>query len=120
MAQDFVGASVQGDSSRLVVRERRRAGHEPWKYQRMTRYDGPARLGDEMTATLGIDDIDGYGWTGSIETGVGNDRFAPGPVRVVLTDGEHAGRSADADLEFGPHGELVLVGGKPFSSHAGS
>jgi hypothetical protein len=80
----------------------------------MTRYDGPARLGNEMTATLGIDDIDAYAWTANIEAGIGNDQFAPGPVRVVLTGGDHAGKAADADLGFGPHGEIVLFGAEPF------
>jgi hypothetical protein len=82
----------------------------------MTRYDGPAQLGDEMSAILGIDDIDAYGWTANFEAGVGTDHFAPGPVRVLLTGSEHAGKEANAELGFGPHGEIVLVGSEPFSA----
>ena len=53
----------------------------------MTKYVGIADLGDEMTATVGIDDIDAYGWQGNFESGDGHHTLAVGPVRVVLRDG---------------------------------
>ena len=64
----------------------------------MTKYVGIADFGDEMTATVSIDDIDGYSWRGNIQSGEGHHALEIGAVRVVLRDGEQAGKWADAEL----------------------
>ncbi len=81
----------------------------------MTTYLGIADLGDEMTATVGIDDIDGYGWQGNIRSGEGHHAVEVGPVRVVLRDGEHAGKWADAQLGLDASGDLHFSGEHPFT-----
>jgi hypothetical protein len=80
----------------------------------MTKYVGIADLGDELTATVGIDDIDGYGWQGNIHSGEGHHALEVGPVRVVLRDGDHAGKWADARLGLDAAGELHFSGEHPF------
>ncbi len=80
----------------------------------MTKYVGIADLGDEMTATVGIDDIDAYGWQGNFESGDGHHALAVGPVRVVLRDGAHAGKWADATLGLDASGDLHFSGEHPF------
>jgi hypothetical protein len=80
----------------------------------MTRYVGTAELGDEMTATVSIDDIDGYSWRGNIQAGEGHHALEIGAVRVVLRDGEHAGKWADAQLGLDTSGDLHFFGEHPF------
>ena len=84
----------------------------------MTKYAGIADLGDEITATVGIDDIDGYGWRGNIQSGEGHHALEVGPLRVVLRDGEHAGKWADAQLGYDAFGELHFSGEHPFKIDA--
>jgi hypothetical protein len=80
----------------------------------MTKYVGVADFGDEMTATVSIDDIDGYSWRGNIRSGEGHHALEIGAVRVVLCDGEHAGKWADAELGFDAYGDLYFFGEHPF------
>jgi len=80
-----------------------------------TAYHGTAELGDEMTATVSIDDIDAYAWTGNIQKGEGHEPLAAGVVRVTLVDGEHAGKSADAELGYDAFGEIHFSGAHPFT-----
>jgi hypothetical protein len=80
----------------------------------MTKYVGSAELGDEMTAAVSIDDIDGYSWRGNIQAGEGHHALEIGAVRVVLRDGEHAGKWADAQLGLDTSGDLHFFGEHPF------
>jgi hypothetical protein len=82
----------------------------------MTAYHGTAELGDEMTATVSIDDIDSYAWTGNIQKGEGHRALEAGVVVVTLRDGEHAGKTAEAELGYDAFGEIHFTGAHPFTA----
>ena len=80
----------------------------------MTKYVGIADLGDEMTATVSIDDIDGYSWRGNIQSGEGHHRSRSAPSASCCATVNTRGSRPTHSFGLDASGDLHFFGEHPF------